>query len=211
MKKFKQMTDIIKLFYSTFIDNKFIILFSIISVFIISCGADGNHPGYQYMPDMYESPSYETNSSNPVFKNNSTSQYLPKNSIPRGFVPFDFDNTLDDYLRAGKILVNPISNSEAVLSEGKQLFEMFCAHCHGKEGNGKGSINHPVYSAVPSYSDSITPRRSGEPMNKLKSGHIFHSLHYGLNAMGPHASQLSQEERWKIVHYVHKLQKNTND
>jgi hypothetical protein len=24
--------------------------------------------------------------------------------------------------------------------------------------------------------------------------------------MGPHASQLTQEERWQIVHYVHELQ-----
>ena len=36
-------------------------------------------------------------------------------------------------------------------------------------------------------------------MNQLTAGHIFHSITYGLNAMGPHASQLSEEERWKIV------------
>ena len=40
------------------------------------------------------------------------------------------------------------------------------------------------------------------PMYHLKAGHIFHALTYGLNAMGPHASQLSEEERWKIVLYV---------
>ena len=44
-------------------------------------------------------------------------------------------------------------------------------------------------------------------MSKLDAGHIFHAITYGLNAMGPHASQLTEEERWKIVLYVQELQK----
>ena len=39
-------------------------------------------------------------------------------------------------------------------------------------------------------------------MLELKDGHIYHTITYGLNAMGPHASQLSSEERWQIVYYV---------
>ena len=37
-------------------------------------------------------------------------------------------------------------------------------------------------------------------------GHIFHAITYGLNAMGAHSSQLTEEERWKIVLYVQELQ-----
>ena len=47
-------------------------------------------------------------------------------------------------------------------------------------------------------------------MSELKDGNIFHSITFGLNAMGPHASQITQEERWKIVHYVNVLQKESN-
>ena len=43
-------------------------------------------------------------------------------------------------------------------------------------------------------------------LNQLKSGHIFHAITYGLNAMGPHASQITEQERWKIVLHVQKLQ-----
>ena len=73
--------------------------------------------------------------------------------------------------------------------------------------HGGGSIHHPVYSAVPHYNDGKMLRRP-ECSNEceLKAGHIFHSLTYGLNAMGPHSSQLSEEERWKIVLYVQELQ-----
>ena len=41
----------------------------------------------------------------------------------------------------------------------------------------------------------------------LTDGKIYHTITYGVNAMGSYASQLSPEERWKVVQYVHQLQK----
>ena len=180
------------------------------SFMLQSCGAEGDHPGFEFMPNMYRSPSYETYSENPVFKNGITSQLNVEGTIPRGFTPFEYNNTLKDYLRAGNELSNPLTLDVKTLAEGKKLYEMFCAHCHGTKGDGKGSIKHPVYGAIPAYSDAIAPRRSGATMSELNDGQIFHTIVFGLNAMGPHASQLRQEERWKIVHYVHELQQGSN-
>ena len=188
----------------------YLILATIVSSMALqSCGADGNHPGYEYMPNMYRSPSYEAYSDNPVFENGITSQTPVKGTIPRGFIPFEFENSLEDYLRAGEELESTFVLDAKILDEGKQLYEMFCKHCHGANGDGKGSVNHPLYGGVPSYSDTIAPRRTGSSMSELKSGHIYHAITFGLNAMGPHASQLTQDERWKIVHYVHELQKGS--
>ena len=39
-------------------------------------------------------------------------------------------------------------------------------------------------------------------MNELKAGHIFHAITYGVGNMGPHASQITEEERWLIVNYI---------
>ena len=180
------------------------------SVALQSCGADGNHPGYEYMPNMYRSPSYDTYTENPVFENGITSQAPVKVTIPRGFTPFEYENSIEDYLRAGDELNNPLELNSQTLEEGKQLYEMFCKHCHGVNGDGKGSISNPLYSGVPSYSDMLAPRRTGTSMSELKDGHIYHAITFGLNAMGPHSSQLTQEERWKIVHYVNVLQKGSN-
>jgi mono/diheme cytochrome c family protein len=186
-------------------------LASIAASFMLqSCGAEGDHPGYEYMPNMYRSPSYETYSENPVFDNGISSQYNVKGTIPRGFEPFAYSSSTEDYLKAGRALSNPLPSNTKVLAEGKELYGIFCSHCHGDKGMGNGSVNHPVYGAVPSYSDNIGPRRSGATMSELKDGHIYHTIMYGLNAMGPHSSQITQEERWKIVHYVHELQKGSN-
>ena len=88
---------------------------------------------------------------------------------------------------------------------------MFCKHCHGPNGAGGGSITHPVYSAIPHYNDSIQVRRAGNTMRELTSGQIFHAITYGVNAMGPHSSQITEEERWKIVLYVQALQNYSNE
>lgn len=183
-------------------------------ILLTSCGdsaSDGkpftSHPGYEYMPNMYRSPSYETYSENPLFSNNSTARKPVVGTIARGHMPFEYDNNLEDYLRAGKKLINPLQKTEKNIEEGEALYGMFCAHCHGKNGDGKGSVTHPVYGAIPAYNDNVQIRRTGSTMSELKDGNIYHAITYGLNAMGPHASQISPEERWKIIMFVNNLQK----
>ena len=197
--------------------NKIKYIIMILLLIVVGCGdssSDGrsftDHPGYEYMPDMYRSSSYETYSENPLFKNNSTAREPVKGTIPRGFMPFEYTNSLDDYLRAGKELINPLDDSKKNMIEGEALYGMFCAHCHGNNGDGNGSITHPLYSAVPSYSDSLLIRRSGTTMQNLSDGHMYHAITYGFNAMGPHASQITTEERGKIIMYVNELQKENN-
>ena len=197
--------------------NKFYYLIILTLMILVGCGdssSDGReltrHPGYEYMPNMYRSPSYETYSENSLFSNNSTAREPVEGTIARGFMPFEYNASLEDYLRAGKDLKNPLDINEKNLAEGQVLYGMFCAHCHGKNGNGKGSVNHPLYSAVPSYADNILIRRSGTTMKNLEDGHIYHAITYGFNAMGPHASQITSEERWKIIMHVNELQKENN-
>jgi mono/diheme cytochrome c family protein len=187
--------------------NKLILKLAFVSgvVFLSSCGSDSD-PGYEFMPNMYRSASLETYGENAV---NGMNAFLPvEGTIARGHLSgFNYDGTTEGYLASGNA-VNPIENNEENLAEGKALYGMFCEHCHGATGAGDGTITHAIYSAVPHYNDDKLLRRAGVPMNELKAGHIFHAITYGLNAMGPHATQITEEERWKITLYVQeKLQK----
>ena len=135
-----------------------------------------------------------------------------KGTIARGYLKtFNYTSSVEDYLLAGKESVNPYEHNADNIAEGEALYSMFCKHCHGANGAGGGSITHPLYSAVPHYNDQKQIRRSGGTMSELKAGHIFHAITYGLNAMGPHSSQLTESERWKIVLYVQELQKYSNE
>lgn len=187
---------------------------SIVNIFLIilfcltiSCG-DNNNPGFEYMPDMYRSPSVGVYTENNIDGYNSTPVI---GTVSRGnLTTFKYNSSNEDYLRAGEESTYPkdFVKDEKNLNDGKNLYLMMCSHCHGDNGDGKGSVNHPVYSAIPSYADSVMIRRTGGPMRELKEGHLFHAITYGLNAMGPHGYQISEEERWKIVYYIReKLQK----
>ena len=169
-------------------------------IFLAACSGDSN-PGYEFMPNMYRSPSQETYGQNDI--NGANARMPVEGTIARGYLStFTFDASLEGYLNAGNKARNPIDNTAENLADGRALYGMFCEHCHGKTGTGDGTMTHVIYSAVPHFNDDKTIRRSGTPMRELTSGHIFHAITYGLNAMGPHASQITEEERWKIVLYV---------
>jgi len=181
--------------------NKLLLKLALISgiVFLSSCAGDSG-AGYEFMPNMYRSPSIET------YAEHTISGYdgVPvEGTISRGHLStFNYDGTLDGYLLAGKNAVNPVENNTENLADGKALYGMFCEHCHGATGSGDGTMTHPIYSAVPHYNDDKLKRRCDVPMCELKAGHIFHAITYGLNAMGPHATQITEDERWKITLYV---------
>src|SRR4051812_25907647 len=74
-----------------------------VSAFISSCNyTTPNHPGYEFMPDMYRSPSYETNSINPLFADSMTDRLPVAGTVPRGdYLPYPYPATNDGYEAAG--------------------------------------------------------------------------------------------------------------
>ncbi|HMC96952.1 MAG TPA: cytochrome c [Flavobacteriales bacterium] len=184
-----------------------------------SCGGDPNSPGVEYMPDMYRSPAieayvdygqdpYHFSDSLAISERNRQSARLPvagtipfsKDPAKAAFnMPYPYKNTPEDYERAGLELHSPIPMTEVTVEQGKVIFNKFCKHCHGEKGEGDGTvIANGNYPPPPSYTGAL---------KDLPEGKIFHSVTYGKNvAMGSHASQLNQEERWLVVQYVKYLQ-----
>jgi mono/diheme cytochrome c family protein len=153
------------------------------------------------MPDMYRSPSLETNMAYIDMNTGDTLQAnrLPvKGSIARGFMPYPYANDTSGYANAGKFLHNPYPKNIANLAEGEALYGKYCVHCHGASGAGDGLVGGKLPGPPPPY--------SGSGLKNLPEGKIFHTITYGKGMMGPHASLLSQQERWKVVMFVQKLQ-----
>ena len=190
--------------------NKLFVKIGIFAAIVIlaACTGGDSSPGYEYMPNMYRSPSIETYGEHNIdgYKGMPVEGTIAQGKLST----FNYDKSIEGYKLAGLEANYPLdfNKNEKTLNQGKELFGMMCSHCHGTNGDGKGTVQHAVYSSVPSYSDTIQIRRGGSTMSELKEGHIFHAITYGLNAMGPHASQITEEERWKIVYYIQeKLQK----
>jgi len=188
--------------------NKMVLVFASGLVFLASCEDDHSRLKPEFMPDMYTSPSYETYSSNPLFGDSITSRNPVAGTIPRGYSFFYYPSSNEGYEAAGKDVVNPLEKTQLNLEEGKRLYGIYCIHCHGEKGNGDGSlIATGKFPPPPSYSTGKSSR--GGDVKDLSDGKIYHTITYGVNLMGPHASLVSPEERWKITQYVRVLQKET--
>ena len=189
--------------------RKNIIGAAVIIIGAIGCNNVENSPGWEYMPDMYRSSSYETNSGNRIFTDSLSNRPAVPGTISQGWVansdysmlkmPYPYKNDSAGYEDAGKFLKDPFPASAEVIAEGKDKFEKFCKHCHGASGQGDGAVVEKGGHPGPSPYNSAA-------LKNLPEGKIFHVLEYGKNMMGSHASQLTVEERWKIVRYVQTLQ-----
>lgn len=183
-----------------------LVIATVASILSTSCGRDANDPGLEYASEMYKSEPANPDQPNTVFADGKTAQKPIAGTIPTHWAPFNYPNNLEGYLAASAELSNPLDRREEILTEGKKLYISMCSPCHGVQGKGDGTIVvDGKYPAPPSYSTGVSSR--GGDMKDLTPGKIYHTITYGLNLMGPHASQLTPEERWKVVHYVQELQK----
>jgi mono/diheme cytochrome c family protein len=173
------------------------------SVIITSC-KDKRSTGWEYAPNMYEHIAYDPDQKNDNFKDGKTAQLPPAGTIPVGFVKFDYPNTKDGYELAGTAEKSPLVQTQQNLADGEALFVSFCSPCHGMKGEGDGLVVKHGFPPPPSYSTGQSSR--GGAMKDLTDGKIYHTITYGVNAMGSYASQLDPQERWKVIMYVHHLQ-----
>ncbi|MFL1010741.1 c-type cytochrome [Flavisericum labens] len=159
----------------------------------VSCNKS-TAPNYQFMPNMYEAVSYETYAESKAFRNGVEAQLPAEGSIPRGYVPFDIENTTEGYTFAKETLKSPLDSTQVDLERGKELYDIYCGICHGNKGDGQGKlVKREKILGIPSYDDA------GRAINE---GSIYHVIYYGKNAMGSYANQLNEEERWQVVSYV---------
>jgi len=199
--------------------QRLIFLLFVVSL-LYSCSKNPDSPGYEWVDDMYRSQAIEAyvdyglvgDKVNDTLKRTISARKPVKGTIPFSKnktlsttnMPFNYGPSEDERIRAGEQVYLPSHyyNDEDIkknnISEGKRLYTIFCAHCHGKKGNGDGKvITVGGYPAAPPAYNTLKDR---------KPGSVFHTITHGKNAMGPHGSQLNKDERWKVTMYVRTLQ-----
>lgn len=173
-------------------------------LFAASCGKNSESPGYEFMPDMYRNQAYKSYEPSGLFGDSTSARTPVAGTVPRDYTFFTYPSSNEGYEASGRDLKNPFEASEVNIAKGKKLYDNFCMHCHGAKGAGDGSlIATGKFPPPPSYIAGVSSR--GGNMRDLSDGKIFHTITYGINLMGPHASQLTYDERWLITLYVKEL------
>ena len=175
---------------------KHIILFLLV-IMLTSC-FDPSKPNYQYFPNMYESVGYKTYQESDAFPNGIQAQLPVEGSVPRGWQPYEYEDSNEGYESAKANLKSPLIRNDENLKNGKKMYDIYCSVCHGSKGDGQGILmEREKFLGIPSYAD-----------RDITEGSIYHVLMHGINLMGSHSGQVNEEERWQIAQYVLKLKKD---
>ena len=91
---------------------------------------------------------------------------------------------------------NPLPALDAgQMKEAERLYLVNCGVCHGSKLDGNG----------PLWKDGSGPFTSA-PKNlmtlDMPEGQMFYSVTYGKNMMGSYASQITDKQRWMVIHYI---------
>ena len=87
--------------------------------------------------------------------------------------------------------------TKATARDGKDLFNAHCKSCHGAVGTN---------SSLPLNPEPGDP--AGEKFSKQTDGDLFYKITFGRGGMPAFGSQLTEEERWKIISYFRTFHKD---
>ena len=111
----------------------------------------------------------------------------------------DIDGYFGNGLPKKELGLTP-ENAAAFVKRGEEVFNINCAICHGKSGDGQGMTSH---FGVPGIAN-LTQDTYGQAT--YPDGRIFDVITNGKGNMGSYKHNVSLRDRWAVVSYVRALQ-----
>jgi Cytochrome C oxidase, cbb3-type, subunit III len=114
----------------------------------------------------------------------------------------------DTYFYTGKIGNNPgdampFAVTKQVLERGRERYNIFCAPCHSRVGDGNGFVPSRGFARQPPSFHIVR-------LQKAPLGYFYDVITEGFGIMPDYASQIPPQDRWNIVAYVRALQLSQN-
>jgi mono/diheme cytochrome c family protein len=147
--------------------------------------------------DMHDQPRFKPLAESDFYSDLRSARTPVEGTVARGQLHED------SYFYTGKVGTNPgdylpFAATDAVLARGRERFNIYCAPCHSRLGDGNGMIVQRGFRVPPSFHI--------ERLRKAPLGYFFDTITNGFGAMPDYASQISASDRWCIVAYIRALQ-----
>jgi mono/diheme cytochrome c family protein len=94
--------------------------------------------------------------------------------------------------------VNPLPIDQTLLERGRDRFDVYCAPCHSRAGDGDGIVARRGFPRPPSYHIAR--------LRNAPDSHFYAVISEGYGAMYPYADRIAPDDRWAIVAYIRALQ-----
>jgi cytochrome c553 len=151
--------------------------------------------------DMQETPEAKTFRASRFFDDRMTARPLVRGTVPQGPLADDevhYNGTVNGQL----VTVFPFPITREILLRGQERFNIFCAPCHGRTGDGNGVIVHRGFRRPPSYHQ--------ERLRNAPVGHFYDVITHGFGSMYDYADRTTPRDRWAIIAYIRALELSQN-
>jgi mono/diheme cytochrome c family protein len=148
--------------------------------------------------DMANQPKNRPESPSDFFADGRSVRPLIENTVARGSIDNDVYNVTKDF--AG--FPAAVKVNEKLLRRGQERYKIFCAPCHGLQGDGQGMIAMRGMKHPPSYHI--------DRMRQAPNGYFYDVMTNGFGAMYSYSERITPSDRWAIIAYVRALQLSRN-
>jgi len=88
----------------------------------------------------------------------------------------------------------PVLPTAESLAQGKRLFAIYCALCHGQTSAKPGPVGTKLKPPPPGLDHDLLKKRT--------DSHIVTAITYGFGRMPPFRDKLTPQERWDLVNFL---------
>ncbi len=160
--------------------------------------------------DMWQQPKAKADGESDFFKDRSVSRSFVEGTVPVGGLRLD-RAYFEGKDTAGKPIVQiPAKAVEALggpkefLERGENRYNVFCAPCHGRLGDGNGFIAQRGLG----YWQKVPANLHTDKIRKKTDGEVYNTVVHGKGVMYGYGARLPEiQDRWAVVSYVRALQK----
>jgi mono/diheme cytochrome c family protein len=151
--------------------------------------------------DMHIQPYYRPMAKSDFFEDGRSARMPVEGTVARGdlredsyFYTAKIGNAIGDYM--------PFPVTAEVLARGRERYNITCAPCHGRVGDGLGFIPTRGFRQPPSFHI--------DRLRKVPIGYFFDVDTNGFGVMPDYAAQVAPRDRWCIAAYIRALQLSQN-
>ena len=143
---------------------------------------------------MSEQPRYDVYESSRFFRNGMTMQASPAGTVSRGVV-LDPVRGTGRTPSGGYASEAPLPVTPSTIALGRSRFRIYCAVCHGVNGDGQSVVASNMNERRP-------PSLRSPAIRALPPGFLYEVIRNGFGRMPSYASELPVDQRWAVVAYI---------
>lgn len=156
-----------------------------------SCGLD--------LERMGDQPKYTAYEACDVCPEGTIMMQPPAHTVRRDAVIAPTDVAQGRAPGGGWVDAIPMAVDAPLLVRGRSRFDIYCAACHGRLGNGISKVAENMALRPP-------PNLLGPPYDTYPPGRIYAVISEGFGLMRSYAVELDLRDRWAVVAYLQVLQ-----